>query len=52
MSKTQVGGLMETKIRGDCFQLVIWVLSVGMYFVSLQYSTLTLDGKSLLHKMG
>ena len=29
MSKTQVGGLMETKILGDCFQPVVWVLSAG-----------------------
>lgn len=34
MSKTKVGGLMETEILGDCFPPVVWVLSVGTSFFS------------------
>ena len=47
MSKTQVGGLMEMKIWGDCFQPV--GITSGKVCFSLLCPALTLGGKRLLH---
>ena len=48
MSKTQVGGLMETQILDDYFQPVVFSMNIG-YF-SLQCHTLISGGKFLLHR--
>lgn len=48
MSKTQVGGLMETQILDDYFQPVVFSRNIG-YF-SLQCHTLISGGKFLLHR--